>query len=244
MTAGTASPPVAPIGEPVDATPAPLPQRLTLEGRRVTLRPLSPDLDLAPLWRVTHGAAKNELWLYLFEGPFADATAFAAYLERNAASDDPLFFAIVDRATNLAAGYASLLNVEPRHRTVEVGHILYGEGLQRSAGATEAMFLLARHVFDDLGYRRYEWKCNALNAPSRRAATRLGFRYEGTFRQHFIIKGRNRDTAWYSMLDGEWPERKAAFEAWLDPANFDAQGGQRRSLSSLTPVAGGSGVAS
>jgi RimJ/RimL family protein N-acetyltransferase len=123
------------------------------------------------------------------------------------------------------------MRIEPVHRTIEVGSILYGEALQRTAGATEAMYLMARHVFEDLGYRRYEWKCDALNAPSRRAALRLGFRFEGIFRQHLIVKGRSRDTAWYSMLDAEWPRRKVAFERWLDPANFDAAGRQRRKLS-------------
>jgi RimJ/RimL family protein N-acetyltransferase len=127
-------------------------------------------------------------------------------------------------------GYASYLRIEPSHRVIEVGNILYTPRLQRTRGATEAMFLMARHAFEDLRYRRYEWKCNALNEPSRRAALRLGFRFEGIFRQHMLIKGRNRDTAWYAMLDGEWPERKAAFEQWLSPENFDAAGGQIRRL--------------
>jgi RimJ/RimL family protein N-acetyltransferase len=125
------------------------------------------------------------------------------------------------------------MRIEPAHRVIEVGSILFTPRLQRTVGATEAMYLMARHVFEDLGYRRYEWKCNALNAPSRRAALRLGFRFEGIFRQHMIIKGRNRDTAWFSMLDSEWAQRKAAFERWLDPANFDANGRQKVSLSAL-----------
>jgi RimJ/RimL family protein N-acetyltransferase len=125
------------------------------------------------------------------------------------------------------------MRIEPAHRVIEVGGILFTPRLQRTVGATEAMYLMARHVFEDLGYRRYEWKCNALNAPSRRAALRLGFTFEGVFRQHMIVKGRNRDTAWFSMLDSEWPQRKAAFERWLDPSNFNAEGRQQVSLSAL-----------
>jgi RimJ/RimL family protein N-acetyltransferase len=154
-------------------------------------------------------------------------------MNANAKSEDPLFFTILDNASASAVGYAAYLRIEPAHRVIEVGHILYTPRLQRTVGATEAMYLMARHVFEELGYRRYEWKCNALNAPSRSAALRLGFTFEGVFRQHMIIKGRNRDTAWFSMLDSEWPARKAAFERWLDPSNFDAQGGQKRSLSAL-----------
>src|SRR6185436_18002595 len=145
----------------------------------------------------------------------------------------PLFFTILHEATGTPAGYCSLMRIEPAHRVIEVGSILYTPTLQRTRGATEAMYLLARYIFEDLGYRRYEWKCNALNAPSRAAALRLGFTYEGIFRQHMIIKGNNRDTAWYSMLDGEWPARKARFEAWLAPSNFDAGGRQRKALSQV-----------
>ena len=137
-----------------------------------------------------------------------------------------------------AVGYASYMRIEPVHRVIEVGSILYTPRLQRTIGATEAMYLMARHVFEDLGYRRYEWKCNALNAPSRSAALRLGFTFEGIFRQHMIIKGRNLDTAWFSMLDSEWPQRKAAFERWLDPSNFDANGRQRQSLAGAATEAG------
>ena len=223
----------APIGELVDPTPARRPSRVTLAGRLVTVRPLDPAVDGDALWAGTGGAEHDHLWWYLFDGPFADRASFDAHLARCAASPDPLFFSIVDRGTALAAGYAAYLNIAPAHRTIEVGCILYAPALQRTAGATEAMFLMARHAFADLGYRRYEWKCNALNAPSRRAALRLGFSFEGIFRQHLIIKGRNRDTAWFSMLDGEWPRRRAAFERWLDPVNFDHDGRQRTALSSL-----------
>ena len=138
-------------------------------------------------------------------------------------------FAIVDRASALAVGQAAYLRVEPVHKVIEIGHIIFTAKLQRTAGATEAMYLMAQHVFE-LGYRRYEWKCNALNEPSMRAARRLGFTFEGIFRQHIIVKGRNRDTAWFSMLDSEWPERKAAFKRWLDPDNFDQHGRQKELL--------------
>jgi RimJ/RimL family protein N-acetyltransferase len=146
-------------------------------------------------------------------------------------SEDPLYFSVVDNSSQLAVGRASYLRIEPKHRCIEVGSILYSPALQRTRGATEAMYLMARYAFDDLGYRRYEWKCNALNEPSRRAALRLGFTFEGIFRQHMIAKGRNRDTAWFSMLDSEWPRRKQAFENWLDPANFSADGIQKQPLS-------------
>jgi RimJ/RimL family protein N-acetyltransferase len=171
------------------------------------------------------------LWTYMFDGPFADRTAFAEALKKREASDDPLFLSIVDAATDRPVGIASYMRIEPAHRVIEVGGIVFSPALQRRPGATEAMYLMARHVFEDLGYRRYEWKCDALNAPSRRAALRLGFTFEGIFRQHMIVKGRNRDTAWFSITDSEWPARKAALEAWLAPDNFEANGMQKQSLS-------------
>jgi RimJ/RimL family protein N-acetyltransferase len=219
-----------PIGPDVATHPAARPERIILEGRLVRLEPLDPSRHGEALWRHIGANGHDGLWHYLFDGPFAEETAFRSYLERLAASADPLFFAVVDQASGHALGFQSLMRIEPAHRAIEVGNILYGPALQRSVGATEAQYLFARHVFDALGYRRYEWKCNALNAPSRRAAERLGFTFEGVFRQHMIVKGRNRDTAWFSMVDGEWPARKAAFEAWLDLANFDAQGSQKRPL--------------
>ena len=218
---------------PVNATPAARPVRTVHEGRRVTLAPLDPAAHASALYLATHGAEKEQLWRYLFEGPFAHPDLFRASLDKKAASDDPLFFTILDRATGGPAGYASYMRIEPAHRCIEVGSILYTPALQRTPGATEAMYLMARHVFEDLGYRRYEWKCDARNQPSRRAALRLGFAFEGIFRQHMIVKGGNRDTAWYAMLDSEWPARKAAFEHWLAPENFDAAGRQRESLSAL-----------
>lgn len=212
---------------------AKLPVRRTHEGRIVRLEPLDTCLHAEALYQGTHGDQTEELWRYLFEGPFSDRSAFAEYLQRVAALKDQFFLAIVDKASGLAVGFASYLRIEPVHRSIEVGNILYTPRLQQTVGATEAMYLMARHVFDDLGYRRYEWKCNALNEPSRRAALRLGFTFEGIFRQHMIVKGRNRDTAWYAMLDSEWPARKANFECWLDPSNFDAEGRQKVPLSPL-----------
>jgi RimJ/RimL family protein N-acetyltransferase len=177
------------------------------------------------------------LWTYMFDGPFEDRTAFAEALKKRQGSNDPLFFTIVDADSNRAVGIASYMRIEPAHRVIEVGGIVFSPALQRKPAATESMYLMARHVFEDLGYRRYEWKCDALNAPSRRAALRLGFTFEGIFRQHMIIKGRNRDTAWFAMLDSEWPARKAAFENWLVPDNFDANGMQKKSLSASNGMA-------
>ena len=222
-----------PIGPEVPAHAARRPERRVMEGRFVKLEPLDPERQGASLWRETHGPDKDALWRYLFEAPFQDEPAFRAHLTRKAASEDPLFFAIVERSSAQALGYATLMRIDPGHRCIEVGNILYGPGLQRTPGGTEAQFLLMRYVFDDLGYRRYEWKCNALNAPSRRAAVRLGFTFEGIFRQHMIVRGRNRDTAWYAILDGEWPKVKEAFERWLAPENFNATGRQKQSLEAI-----------
>lgn len=222
-----------PIGPEVDATPAKRLSRTTLSGRFVTLAPLDPVAHAEALFANAHGPGHEALWLYLFPRPFPDKGAFRAHLAKAAVSEDPFFFAILDAATGEALGHATYMRIEPAHRVIEVGNILHTPKLQRTAGATEAMYLMARHVFEDLGYRRYEWKCNALNAPSRRAAERLGFTFEGVFRRHMIVKGRNRDTAWYAMLDHEWPAAKRAFEGWLAPENFDAQGRQRRTLAAF-----------
>lgn len=214
----------------VDTTPARRPVPTTLSGNYVTLVPVDPVVHGEALYRKSHGPEKDQLWRYMSDGPYPDFEAFLRNLEQKERSTDPVFFTILDRRSGEAVGHAAYLRIEPAHRVIEVGHILYTPELQRTAGATEAMYLMARHVFEDLGYRRYEWKCNALNEPSRRAALRFGFQYEGLFRQHMIIKGRNRDTTWFAMLDSEWPARKAAFERWLDPANFDESGTQRSAL--------------
>ena len=206
------------------------PERITLAGVHVNIVPLDPAAHAPALYRGSHEAGHESLWRYLFAGPFANQRDFRAYLDQRATALDPLFFTIVDAATAEPKGYASLMRIEPAHQVIEVGNILYLPSLQRTVGATEAMYLLARYVFDGLKYRRYEWKCDARNEPSRRAALRLGFTFEGVFRQHMIVKGRNRDTAWYSMLDTEWPARRAAFERWLDPGNFSADGCQKTPL--------------
>jgi len=214
----------------VNAAPAHRPERVTLAGRYVDVTPIDPAAHGDALFENIGRPVHDSLWTYMFDGPFASRAEFDAALRKIAASSDPLYYAIVDRATRTAIGRAALMRIDPHNRVIEVGSIVYSAQLQRTRGATEAMYLLATYVFEDLGYRRYEWKCNALNEPSRTAALRLGFTFEGVFRQHMIIKGRNRDTAWYSMLDSEWPERKARFERWLAPQNFDAAGRQRERL--------------
>jgi RimJ/RimL family protein N-acetyltransferase len=214
--------------------PARLPRREPLPGRLVRLEPLDPDRHAADLHAASHGPlADPVLWHYLPYGPFDDAAAFRDWLAERASSEDPLFLAVVDEDSGRAGGVVSFLRMEPDHGVIEIGHIWFGAGLRRTPQATEAIYLLARHAFDDLGNRRLEWKCDADNARSRRAAERFGFTFEGVFRQHMIVKGRNRDSAWYSLLDGEWPAARAAFEAWLAPGNFDADGRQRRPLASL-----------
>lgn len=218
-----------PIGLAVDMAPAERPERVVLEGRTVTLVPLDAMAHGDDLFAAVVG--HDSLWTYMSDGPFASREAFQASLGAKAQSQDPLFFAILDKQSARAVGYLTLMRIDLNNRVVEVGNILYSPRMQRSIGATEAQYLLARHVFEDLGFRRYEWKCNDLNAPSRRAAGRYGFSFEGVFRQHMIIKGRNRDTAWYSMLDNEWPAHRVAFERWLDPSNFDAVGQQVAPLS-------------
>jgi len=203
------------------------PERVVLTGRHVKIVPLDAAAHGPALFA---GSKDSELWRYLFNGPYTDEAEFRAWLDGREKSDDPLFFTILHAATGIPAGYCSLMRIEPAHRVIEVGNILYLPGLQRTAGATEAMYLLAKYVFEDLQYRRYEWKCDALNAPSRRAALRFGYTFEGIFRQHMLVKGKNRDTAWFSMLDTEWAERKRAFEQWLDPENFDSEGRQKKKL--------------
>ncbi len=191
------------------------------------------------LYEGSNGDATREgVWAYLFDGPYASRDEFRANVEAKAAAD-PLFFAIIDNASGRAVGYQTFLRIDAPNRVIEVGNIMYTPAMQRTAGATEAQYLFAKYVFDELGYRRYEWKCNALNAPSRRAAERFGFTFEGIFRQHMIVKGRNRDTAWFAMLDSEWPARKAAYERWLAADNFDDDGRQKLKLSDLMPKGNG-----
>ena len=194
-----------------------------MTGRYVMVEPLEAR-HAAAIW--LH--LEDHLWDYLAEGPYDTESAFTDSIELKSQSKDPKFFALL--VNGEAKGMAAYLRDEPEHRVIEVGHILYTAGLQRSTAATEAMYLMARHAFEEMGYRRYEWKCNALNIPSRKAARRLGFTFEGVFRQHMIVKGRNRDTAWFSMLDTEWPSRKIEFERWLHPSNFTEDSVQLTSL--------------
>jgi RimJ/RimL family protein N-acetyltransferase len=219
-----------PIGLPVDPTPAPRPGPVTLKGRYGRIEKLRAD-HAAELWKVFGG--HDAVWTYIStDGPFASFDAFAPFIAQRAAADDPYAYAIVD-AADRTVGYFTLLRIVPNNRVIEVGHVLYSPALQRTPLGTEAQYLLARYVFETLGYRRYEWKCNSHNAASRRAALRYGFTYEGTFRQNMIAKGRNRDDAWFSMLDSEWPARKRNFERWLTPENFDGEGRQKLSLMAL-----------
>ncbi len=223
-----------PIGPLVAAGPARRPARdLVLDGEHVRLVRLDPPAHAASLYANAHGPEAARAWLYLGVGPFADSASFRTFLDGFAASEDPFALAILDRASGEPLGYATFMRIDPPNGVIEVGNILFTPKLQRRPGATEAMYLMARHAFEDLGYRRYEWKCNALNAPSRRAAERYGFLYEGLFRHHMIVKGRSRDTTWFSMLAEEWPARKTAFRRWLDPGNFDANGCQRLALGAL-----------
>jgi RimJ/RimL family protein N-acetyltransferase len=220
-----------PVGLPVDdLTPAPRPGPVTLKGRYGRLEKLKAD-HAADLWSVFAG--HDHVWTYIgADGPFATAADFVPCIERRAAADDPYAYAIID-ASDRAVGYVTLMRIVPEMRAIEVGHVLYSPALQRTPLGTETQYLLARYVFETLGYRRYEWKCDALNAPSWRAALRYGFVYEGTFRQYMIAKGRNRDNAWFSILDSEWPARKLNFERWLAPENFDNEGRQKLSLAAL-----------
>ena len=206
------------------------PDGRVLAGRLVRLERLDPDRHGASLGAHLSGPGTADLYAYLADPVPAGAADVAAWAQRVAPLADPFFYAVVDVATGHAVGRLSLMRVDPANGVIEVGHVLYAPSLQRSPHATEVQYLLARHVFDDLRYRRYEWKCNALNAPSRRAALRLGFSFEGVFRQHMVVKGGNRDTAWYAMLDSEWPARRAAFDAWLDPSNFTAESVQKTPL--------------
>lgn len=204
-----------------------------MAGRFCRVEPLDTQLHVACLHKANQADVSGAMWTYLPYGPFDTMESYLAWAEGVCRGRDPLFYAIVDAATGRAAGVASYLRIAPESGSIEVGHIHYSPALQRTPAATEAMYLMMTAVFG-LGYRRYEWKCDALNAPSRAAAQRLGFSFEGVFRQATIVKGRNRDTAWYSVLDTEWPALQQAFLRWLDARNFDKRGRQRERLSALT----------
>lgn len=224
-----------PAGTPVPdyiAPPAPGPDRIP--GRLVTLERIDPAAHAAEIFTASAGA--DAIWDYMPYGPFADGPSYAAWVADMATKTDPFFYAIRDHATGKALGVASFLRIDPANGAIELGHILLTPPLQRTIAATEALTLMIRWAMD-AGYRRFEWKCNALNLPSRRAAIRLGFSYEGVFRQHMIIKGHNRDSAWFSIIDSEWPELRKPYDRWLAPENFSADGAQRESLSELTAAA-------
>ena len=222
-----------PLGAQLDWRPVERPDRTPLRGARVLLRAVDP-ADAEPLYAVSHPPDGDAaIWTYLPDGPYEDPEHLRRMLEWAATSEDPLFFTLLGLPDERPLGVASYLRITPEFGVIEIGHIWFGVPLQRTAAATEAIYLLAAHAFDDLGYRRLEWKCNALNAASRRAAERFGFTFEGVFRNHLVLKGRNRDTAWYAITDDEWPPIRAAFQAWLRPENFDGDGRQVRSLRGL-----------
>ena len=227
-----------PIGFPIgDWRACSPPTRLAMEGSYCRVEPLTAGTHAGDLYSAYGQDTEGRVWTYLPYGPFDRFEDYQACVEAQSVSDDPLFYAIVDCKTEKAVGVASYLRIDPGVGVIEVGHINYSPLLQRRRAGTEAMYLMMRRVFDELGYRRYEWKCDALNDGSRRAAIRLGFVFEGIFRQATMYKGRNRDTAWYAVIDKEWPMLKIAFEGWLDSANFTAQGRQRKSLTQLVSKA-------
>ncbi len=221
-----------PIGPVVDATPRPLPARIPIRGQHALLEPLH-RRHAAELWQAAQAEAAAASWDYLGYGPFASADAMAAFVAEFAATHDPMAWAIRPVATGVVSGWLTLMDIQPKNAVIELGHIWFGPALQRTRAGTEAMFMLLRLAADDLGYRRLVWKCNAFNAPSRQAAERLGFTYEGTLRANMIVKGRLRDTAYFSILAEEWPARRDALQAWLGPANFAPDGTARRGLAEI-----------
>ncbi len=214
-------------------TPPPRPTGEVLDGRFVRLERMDPDVHAADLHRAYSG--HDALWDYMAYGPFASSSSYHRWAKETASGTDPLFYVLRSQATGHCGGVASYLRITPEAGSIEVGHICLAPEIARGAAWTEAMFLMMDWAFR-AGYRRYEWKCDALNLPSRRAGQRLGFSYEGIFRQAVVVKGRNRDTAWFSVVDREWPALREAFAAWLSPSNFDAAGRQRERLSDLTAL--------
>ncbi len=228
-----------PIGPALDGwTPRPRPARVTLAGRHCTLEPLDADRHAAELYAAYALAPDGRDWTYMTVGPFADAASYHAYAARVQAGDDPLHFVVRDARSGRAVGTMALMRIDPANGAIEVGSVSFAPPLQRTRASTEAHYLLMRHAFETLGYRRYEWKCDSLNAPSRQSAVRLGFSFEGIFRQALVYKSRSRDTAWYAIVDHEWPARRAAFEAWLADGHVDAQGRQLRSLAEVRAALG------
>lgn len=216
------------------ALPRPRPERRVFEGRTVIVEPLSADAHAHDLFAVFHADDKAKaVYDYLPYGPFADADAFRAWVAEVAAKDDPVFYAFRRKSTGKVEAMASLMEIVPAQARIEIGHINISTAMQNTLEATEGLWLMMQHAMDDLGNRRFEWKCNALNEGSRKAAARLGFSYEGTFFNHIVVKGRNRDTAWFSILDSDWPAIRANFAAWLAPENFDGDNRQKVSLGDL-----------
>jgi len=215
-----------------DWNPRPRPARVTLEGSFCRLEPLNPLAHGKHLFEASMAPGVEDRFRYLFDSP-QDRAGFDGWLARAAASEDPVFYAVIDSASQRCEGRQALMRITPEHGVIEVGNILWGPAIARSRVATESLFLFARYVFEDLGYRRFEWKCDARNEPSMRAARRFGFRYEGTFRQHMVVKGHNRDTAWFAIVDIDWPSIRSAFEKWLAPTNFDDRGEQKTRLEEL-----------
>jgi RimJ/RimL family protein N-acetyltransferase len=225
-----------PIGPSVAGwTERPRPSRRTLTGRYCRLQPVDPQRDAADLFAAYMDAPDGRDWTYLFQERPETLALFRDYLSNLAKSDDPLHYTIVDSETAKPVGTAALMRIDPVHGVIEVGSIAYSPRIKRSRAGTEAMCLLMRLVFDELGYRRYEWKCDSLNGPSRAAAQRYGFTFEGIFRRAIVYKGRSRDTAWYSILAEEWPRIRSAFDTWLEPKNFDEAGLQKRALEAMRP---------
>ena len=223
------------VGAPVPGwTARPRPSGAPLEGRFARLERLDVSRHATGLCDALRG--QDQVWDYLPYGPFASAGEFTAWLTARAALADPFYYAIVERHSGRPLGCLTLMEIRPEMGVIEVGHIFFSPALQKNPTATDAIHLVARMVFEELGYRRFEWKCNDLNARSKFAALRFGFTFEGVFRQHLVVKGHNRDTAWYAMLDRDWPQRKTTFELWLSPANFDANGRQKVALSQLHGV--------
>ena len=209
------------------------PARAPIEGRFVRLEPLDAARHGDGLFAASTTPDAQDRFRWLFEAPPQERAAFQAWLERTAASEDPLHFTVIDKASGRVGGRQSLMRIDTVHGVVEIGNILWNEPVARRPAATEALYLFARYAFDTLGYRRFEWKCNNLNTPSKHAALRFGFTFEGVFRQHMVVKGANRDTAWFAMVDKDWPVIRGALEAWLAPENFDAQGRQKRRLQDI-----------
>ncbi len=223
------------FGEKVENLPSSLvPARSNLEGKHITLEPIDPARHADDLYEASHTTdAGRAIWTYLPEGPWPDRDAYTAHVRACAGSQDRIFYALRPKPNGPASGQASFMDMHPGNGVIEIGYIWFGPAMQRTRAATEALYLMLDHAMTDLRYRRMQWRCNALNAKSRAAARRLGFRYEGTFYNHLIFKGLNRDTAWYSILDDEWPDVKERLEAWLAPDNFDADGVAKSSLNEL-----------